>query len=92
MNGMPIIKPSRQSKEKISAKKRAVGCQWHFRSNSTKKSRILPEDVMDIFNQTCEKLCKSTTTSQYNLLKGQLEELAKKHPTLDPWIQWWYAH
>ena len=48
--------------------------------------------MQDIFNKTCEKLCKSTTTSQYNLLKGQLEELAKKHPTLNLWIQWWHVH
>ena len=49
--------------------------------------------MREIFDKTCEKLCKSTTTtSQYNLLKGQLEELATKHPTLHPWIQWWHAH
>ena len=35
---------------------------------------------------------KSTTTaSQYNLLKAQLEEIAKKQPTLQPWIKWWDA-
>ena len=74
------------------AKTRVVGCQWHFRSDATKKSRNLPEDMQDIFNKTCEKLCKSTiTTSQYNVLKGQLEELAKKHPALEPWIKWWDA-
>ena len=73
-------------------KTRVAGCQWHFRSDATKKSRILPEDMREIFNKTCEKLCKSTTTlSHYSLLKGQLEELAKKHLTLHPWIQWWHT-
>ena len=33
----------------------------------------------------------TTTTSQYNILKGLLEELPKKHPTLHPWMQCWYA-
>ena len=74
------------------AKARVVVCQWHFRRNATKKARSMPEDMQDIFNKTCEKLCKSTTTtSQYNLLKEQLEELAKKHTTLNPWIQWWHV-
>ena len=75
------------------AKARVVGCKWHFRKNATMKARPMPEDIQDIFNKTCKKLCKSTTiTNQYNLLKGELEELAKKHPTLNPWIQWWHVH
>ena len=73
-------------------KERVVGCQGHFRSDANKKSKTLPEDMPEIFNKICEKLCKSTTTaSQYNLLKAQLEEMAKKQPTLQSWIKWWDA-
>ena len=71
---------------------RIVGCQWHFRSDATKKAMRLPADMKDVFTQICEKLCKSTTTaSQYNLLKGQLDQLAKNQPILEPWIKWWDA-
>ena len=67
------------------AKARVVGCQWHFRSNATKKARSMPEDMQDIFNKTCKKRCKlTTTTSQYNLLKRQLEELAKEISHYEP--------
>ena len=58
-------------------KEGVVGCQWHFRSDVNKKSKKLPEDMGEIFNKICKELCKSTTTtSQYNLLKAQLEEMA----------------
>ena len=54
-------------------KERVVGYQWYFRSDTNKKLKKLPEDMHEIFNKICEKLCKSTTASQYNLLKAQLE-------------------
>ena len=61
-------------------KKRVVGCLWHFLIDVKKKANLLPEDSKEHFTAISRKLCNSTTSvSQYNLLKGRLEEIAKKH-------------
>ena len=60
--------------EKISAKKGWWDASGTLVVTQTKKSKKLPDDMHEIFNKICEKLCNSTTTtSQYNLLKAQLE-------------------
>ena len=70
-------------------KERVVGCQWHFLSDVKKKANLLPEASKEHFTAICRKLCNSTTgVSQYNLLKGRLEGIAKKCDTLVPWIKW----
>ena len=44
------------------------------------------------FSKVCKKMAHScTTVSRYNLLKGQLEEVAKLHPEITSWIEWWHA-
>ena len=68
------------------------GCQWHFSSDAQSKASKLSPDVCPKFLDICEKMMKYTTTvSKYNISKGMLNEMAKMHPVLKPWIAWWHA-
>ena len=42
------------------------------------------------FKQICRKLCEVTTVLMYHVLKGHLDEMAKKYEFLEPWIDWWH--
>ena len=42
------------------------------------------------FKQICRKLCEATTVAMYHVLKGHLDEMAKKYEFLKPWIDWWH--
>ena len=64
-------------------KNRVFGCQWHFMSDAGKKANTIPDDQMkEKFLDICKKLCTATTVSKYNILKVQLEEIAKIYTTL----------
>ena len=49
--------------EKIFTKKGWWDASGTLGVTQTKKSKKLPEDMHEIFNKICEKLCKSTTCS-----------------------------
>ena len=73
-------------------KNHVFGCQWHFLSDAEKKARNIPDQKMrEKFLDICKKLTTATTVSKYNILKSQLDEMAKIYPTLQPWIKWWDA-
>ena len=73
-------------------KNKVFGCQWHFMSDSEKKANTIPDDRMkEKFLDICKKLCTATTVSKYNILKVQLEEIARIYTTLQPGIKWWHT-
>ena len=43
----------------------------------------MPEDVKENFKKTCEELCTATTVAKYNILKNQMDIMAKKVPGLE---------
>ena len=69
-------------------KQRVCGCQFHFKQQVQKKKHEVPEDMREEFIDTCNQLCKVTTVSKYNILKGKLEEMAARVPQLYTWIDW----
>ena len=73
-------------------KERVVGCQWHFKNDMTQKSWQMGPDMRELFTRLCKNLCTATTVAKYNVIKSQLDEIAKVYPTIDSWIDWWHAH
>ena len=74
------------------AKGQSGGMSVAFQKWCHKEGHIYPRKYARYLQQNLQKPCKSTTINQYNLLKGQLEELAMKYPPFNPWIQWWHVH
>ena len=72
-------------------KERVVGCQWHFKNDMTWKSLQVGPDMKELFTRLCKNLCTVTTVAKYNVIKSQLDEIAKVYPTIDSWIDWWHG-
>ena len=73
-------------------KNHVFSCQWHFMSDTEKKAKNIPDQKMrEKFLDICKKLTTAATDSKYNIMKSQLDEMAKIYPTLHPWIKWWDA-
>ena len=70
-------------------KERVVGCQWHFKNDMTRKSRLVGTEMRDLFTRLCKNLCTATTIAKYNVIKSQLDEIAKVYPAIESWIDWW---
>ena len=61
-------------------------------SDMEKKSNNIHDQKMrEKFLDICKKLTTATTVSKYNILKSQLDEMAKIYPILQPLIKWWDA-
>ena len=76
-------------------KERVVGCQWHFKNDMTRKSHQVGPDMRDLFTKLCKNLCTATTVANYNVIKSQLDEIAKVYPSIENWIDWsnkWRKH
>ena len=71
-------------------KERVVGCQWHFKNDMTWKSWQVGPDMRELFTRLCKNLCTATTVAKYNVIKSQLDEIAKVYPTIESWIDWWH--
>ena len=68
---------------------RVYGCQWHFNNDVQNKAAKISDPVLkQKFTDTCKKLFEVTKASNYNILKLMLDEMAKLHPDLKPWIAW----
>ena len=65
------------------------GCQFHFKQQVQKQKHQIPEESRDQFIQICNKLCLVTTVARYEILKGKLEEMARRTPSLWSWVEWW---
>ena len=65
------------------------GCQFHFKQQVQKQKHQIPEESRDQFIQICNQLCLVTTVARYEILKGKLEEMARRTPSLWSWIEWW---
>ena len=69
-------------------KERVVGCQWHFKNDMTWKSWQVGPDMRELFTRLCKNLCTATTVVKYNVIKSQLDEIAKVYPSIESWIDW----
>ena len=58
------------------------GCQFHFKQQVLKRKHQIPEENSDQFIQICNQLCLVTTAARYEILKGKLEEIARRTPFL----------
>ena len=47
-------------------------------------------DMRDLFTNLCKNLCTATTVVKYNVIKSQLDEIAKVYPGIESWIDWWH--
>ena len=56
----------------------------------TQKSRQVGPDMRELFTRLCKNLCTATTVAKYNVIKSQLDEIAKVYPTIDSCINWWH--
>ena len=65
---------------------RVRGCQFHFKQQVPKRKHQIPEENRDQFIQICNQLC---LVARYEILKGKLEEMARRTPSLWSWIDWW---
>ena len=48
--------------------------------------------MRDLFTRLCKNLCTATTVAKYNVIKNQVDEIAKVYPAIDSWIDWWHKH
>ena len=76
--------------EKNSANRGSVAVNFTSNSRCKRKKHEVPENMREEFIDTCNQLCKVTTVSKYNILKGKLEEMAARVPQLYTWIEWWH--
>ena len=65
------------------------GCQFHFKQQEQKQKHQILEESRDQFIQICNQLCLVTTVARHEILKGKLEEMARRTPSLWSWIEWW---
>ena len=56
----------------------------------TWKSQQVGPDMRELFTRLCKNLCTATTVAKYNVIKSQLDEIAKVYPTMESWIDWWH--
>ena len=71
-------------------KERVVGCQWHFKNDMTRKPCQVGPDMRELFTRLCKNLCTATTVVKYNVIKSQIDEIAKMYPGIESWIDWWH--
>ena len=58
----------------------------------TWKSWQVGPDMRELFTRLCKNLCTATTVAKYNVIKSQVDEIAKVYPAIDSWIDWWHKH
>ena len=63
---------------------------FHFKNSVNQRSNKMMVEDQATFKQICKKLCAATTVAMYHVLKGHLDEMAKKYEFLKPWIDWWH--
>ena len=64
------------------------GCQFPFKQQVQKQKHQIPKESRDQFIQICNQLCLVTRVAKYEILKGKLEEMARRTPSLWSWIEW----
>ena len=55
----------------------------------TQKSQQVGPDMRELFTRLNKNLCTATTVAKYNVIKSQVDEIAKVYPAIDSWIDWW---
>ena len=69
-------------------------CQLHFKQCLNRKLKNFPCNLVEIkseFEVLCLQLLTCTTVIEYNEIKRKLEHLNTLVPSLEGWLQWWFA-
>ena len=72
-------------------RERVKGCQWHYKYNLLHRVNQVGPDMRDLFHGLCKKICEVTTVTEYELIKGRLDQIAKAYPEVAKWIDWWHT-
>ena len=71
-------------------KDHVFGCQFHFMNEMLKNKHDVGEDLRETFFELCQKLVKEATNVTKYILKGMIDEIAKKYPAISRSIDWWH--
>ena len=64
-------------------KDHVFGCTFHFMNEMHKRKHDVAEDLRETCIELCEKYVKEVANvTKYSILKGRIDEIAKKYPTI----------
>ena len=74
--------------------RKSYTCQFHFKQCLNRKLKNFPSNFGEIkseFEVLCLQLLTCTTLTEYNEIKRKLQQLSTLVPSLEGWLQWWFA-
>ena len=74
--------------------RKSYTCQFHFKQCLNRRLKTFPSNLNHIkteFEALCMQLLTCTTLTEYTEIKTKLEQLSGLVPSLEGWLQWWFA-